>query len=321
MGLMLAGLPLSSQEARLLDVRKIWDAAPHNAFTDLLRHEGKWYCVFREGKTHVSPDGRIRVLSSRDGETWQSEARISHEHGDLRDPKITVAPGGRLQLTAALAMNAPGGKMHRTFTWFSSGKDGTNWGLATPIGDTNMWLWRVTWNEGTAYSCGYDTGGEKFVRLYSSRDGKDFNVLVPSLFNEGYPNESSILFQADGTALCLLRRDGTPVTGLLGSAKRPYTEWQWKDLEQKIGGPHMIQLPNQKLVGVVRLYDKKVRTSVVSINAEDGRLKELLALPSGGDCSYAGIVWHDDRLWTSYYSSHEGKTSIYLARVALPQTL
>ena len=24
----------------LVDVRKIWDQAPHNAFTDLVRHEG-----------------------------------------------------------------------------------------------------------------------------------------------------------------------------------------------------------------------------------------------------------------------------------------
>ena len=40
-----------------------------------------------------------------------------------------------------------------------------------------------------------------------------------------------------------------------------------------------------------------------------------LTLPSGGDTSYAGMVWHDDFLWMSYYSSHEGGTSIYLAKV------
>jgi hypothetical protein len=43
-----------------------------------------------------------------------------------------------------------------------------------------------------------------------------------------------------------------------------------------------------------------------------------LTLPSGGDCSYPGLVWHDGLLWTSYYSTHEGKTSIYLARIRLP---
>ena len=37
----------SAQEPEILDVRKIWDAAPHNAFTDLIRHRDRWWCVFR----------------------------------------------------------------------------------------------------------------------------------------------------------------------------------------------------------------------------------------------------------------------------------
>jgi len=41
---------------------------------------------------------------------------------------------------------------------------------------------------------------------------------------------------------------------------------------------------------------------------------ELLRLPSGGDTSYPGLVWHGGLLWVSYYSSHEGRASIYLAR-------
>ena len=41
----------------------------------------------------------------------------------------------------------------------------------------------------------------------------------------------------------------------------------------------------------------------------------VLTLPSGGDNSYPGMVWHDTLLWTSYYSSHEEKTSIYLAKI------
>ena len=52
--------------ARVLEVRKIWDRAPHNAFTDLIRFEERWFCVFREGKAHVSPDGALRVITSPD---------------------------------------------------------------------------------------------------------------------------------------------------------------------------------------------------------------------------------------------------------------
>ena len=47
----------------------------------------------------------------------------------------------------------------------------------------------------------------------------------------------------------------------------------------------------------------------------DGGYEPGLTLPSGGDTSYAGMVWHESVLWVSYYASHEGKTAIYLARL------
>jgi hypothetical protein len=42
-----------------------------------------------------------------------------------------------------------------------------------------------------------------------------------------------------------------------------------------------------------------------------------LVLPSGGDTSYAGMVWRENLLWLSYYSSHEDHASIYLAQLRL----
>jgi hypothetical protein len=77
-------------------------------------------------------------------------------------------------------------------------------------------------------------------------------------------------------------------------------------------------LPDDRLIAVVRLYDGGARTSVCQLDPDAGSLTELLRLPSGGDTSYAGLAWHEGRLWISYYSSHEGRTSIYLARVNLP---
>ena len=76
---------------------------------------------------------------------------------------------------------------------------------------------------------------------------------MPSLYTEGYPNESSLLFLEDDTCYCLLRRDGQPNSALLGTAKAPYTDWQWKDLGQRIGGPHIIRLPDGRIVAAVRL--------------------------------------------------------------------
>ena len=42
-----------------------------------------------------------------------------------------------------------------------------------------------------------------------------------------------------------------------------------------------------------------------------GDLTKLVTLPSGGDCSYPGMVIKDNILYVSYYSTHEGKTVIY----------
>jgi hypothetical protein len=303
-------------QATLVSVRKIWDRAPHNAFTDLIRDQDRWLCVFREGKGHVSPDGAIQILSSPDGEKWESAARLTSTNSDLRDPKITRTTDGRLMLTAAGALHSPAQGKHQSMVWFSN--NGRDWQGPRPVADLNQWLWRVTWHQGRAYGVGYDTAGEKFVRLYASDDGEKFTALVPTLIDEQYPNESALVFLPDDRALCLLRRDGNPGHGLLGVASPPYTRWEWKDLGRKIGGPAMIRLPDGRLLAGVRLYDGKVRTALISVDAEKGSVREMLSFPSSGDSSYPGLVWHQDQLWVSYYSSHEGRTSIYLARVKVP---
>jgi hypothetical protein len=297
---------------------KIWDQGPHNAFTDLVRFQDRWFCVFREGQGHVSPDGALRVITSVDGETWESAALITSDNSDLRDAKITVTPDGQLMLCGAEALHDKSQNTHQSLAWFSS--DGRNWSEKHAIGDPDFWLWRVTWHKGTAYGIGYGCGDDKSIRLYSSSDGKQFETLVERLHDVGYPNETSIVF-ADDTAYCLLRRDGRanePNTGLLGISQAPFTDWEWKDLGTQIGGPHMVRLPDGRFVAAVRLYDKQVRTSLCWVDPQAGKLTEFLALPSGGDTSYAGLVLHGDELWVSYYSSHEGKTNIYLSHLPVP---
>jgi hypothetical protein len=313
-------LQLSAQgnksELKLLSVEKIWDAAPHNAFTDLVWFNNQFFCVLREGAKHVSPDGALRVISSKDGENWESAALITSPDSDLRDAKITVTPNGKLMLSGAEALHDKSVHTHRSLVWFSD--EGINWSAKQEIGDPDFWLWRTTWHNGKAYNFGYACRDEKSLRLYSSNDGKSFEPLVKNLNIEGYPNETSIVFKGD-TAFCLLRCDGENKSGLLGISLPPYTKWNWKDLGVRIGGPQMLMLPDGRFLAAVRLYGGEgwspARTSLCEINPQTGKLTEALELPSGGDCSYAGMIWHDNMLWVSYYSSHEEKTAIYLAKV------
>lgn len=103
-----AGAPL---EVKLLDVKKIWDAAPHNAFTDLVRWNEQFYCAFREGRGHVSADGRIRVLSSQDAGSWTSTGLIELAGYDLRDAHLSVTPDNRLMLLGGASPREKDGQM------------------------------------------------------------------------------------------------------------------------------------------------------------------------------------------------------------------
>ncbi len=316
-----------AMQGRIVEHRRIWSGSKHNAFTDLCKYKGAWYCVFREGTKHVSPDGAMRVLKSENLLDWAPVAKLTSELGDLRDAKLTVTPDERLMISGAAALLPGAAARHQSLRWLS--EDGESWSEAAPIGEPNYWLWRTTWHKNTAYSVGYSTGsepegGKRHVRLYKSDDGTQFDVLAPRIFKGGYPNETSLLFDDNSMAHCLLRRDGEQATAQLGHARPPYTNWIWQDIGVRFGGPHVIRLPDGRVFAAGRMYTtttvdgrtiSDVRTSLCRLNMETGRLTEVVRLPSGGDTSYPGLVWHDDHLWISYYSSHEGKTSIYLAKV------
>ena len=66
-------------EPVLVGVHRIWDKAPHNGFTDLIRFKGRWYCTFREGEGHVSHDGVLKVIASDDGRHWESVATFTSQ--------------------------------------------------------------------------------------------------------------------------------------------------------------------------------------------------------------------------------------------------
>lgn len=303
----------------LVQSRRIWNKAPHNAFTDLLRYRDRWYCVFREGKAHVSPDGALRVITSQDGEQWESLALVESPKYDLRDAKLTVTPNDELMLNGA-GMIADADIRYYSRTWFSS-DTGRNWDDGRQIGDPGFWLWRAQWHQGMVYSFGYSTERDRTqrkLRLYRSTDGRQFETHVKQLTAPAGCGEDRILFLKDGSAVCLLRHETGDKMAQLGTSKPPYRDWNWRDLNLRIGGPNMIQLPDGRILAVTRLYNGGTRTSLSWLDTEKAKLTEALKLPSGGDTSYAGLVLHDGLLWISYYSSHEGQTSIYLATVRIP---
>jgi hypothetical protein len=333
------GRMLVAQEvkAEIVSVEKIWDAGHHNAFTDLVRWHDRFWITFREADAHVGGNGLIRVLVSDDGKKWEAAAGLTEEGVDLRDPKFSVTPDDRLMLVM-------GGSIYDGKTLLGRqprvafSKDGKEWTAPEKVLSPGEWLWRVTWHDGIAYGVSYNASLRKtteaqeaakksepvegreewMLRVYSGKDGVTYDGSVTFLGVPGHPNETTLRFLQDGKMVALVRREGGDKNGWIGvSEKLPYKRFTWNELDRRIGGPNFIQLPNGQMWAVCRDYVPSAKTKLFKMDEKS--LTEVLTLPSGGDTSYAGLLWHDDLLWVSYYSSHEGKTAIYLAKVKLGQ--
>jgi hypothetical protein len=303
-------------------VQKIWDKAPHCAFTDLVLWNEKFVCAFREGRGHVSTDGRIRVLMSQDGDSWSPQALLSLDGYDLRDAGLSIAPDGRLMLIGGAAPRKADNESAPTGSFVAFSDDGGTWTKPEIVTEPDRWLWRVTWHNGQAYGISYASVRPKdadlSTQLLVSDDGRKYEAFIPKLFDKGMPTEATLRFADNGTMYCLQRRDGeTPrASAFLGSSYAPYKNWQWRDLKLHVGGPNFIQLPSGDWIVAGRFFDTgPPKTKLAWLDVEKGEITPVLELPSGGDCSYPGLVYRDGILWMSYYSSHEGKANVYLARV------
>ena len=321
----------TASQKYLLAVDRIWDRAPHSAFTDLVEFKGQLYCTFREGTGHVpgkeGNNGVIRIIASDDGENWRSVTRIIEPGVDLRDPKITVTPDGRLMLLMG-GSYYEGERLVRTQTRVSfSNPAGSRFTAPRPVSiDTRIrtagdWLWRVTWEGRTGYGVLYQfeqpTSEEYKAHLVKTTDGIRYQ-LVTTLAIPGRPNEATLRFLPDGEMVAWVRRERGNQAGWIGFSRAPYREWSWKEQSARLGGPNLIVLPDGQLIGITRghLPDRRTNTYVARLG-RDGAIEPLVTLPSGGDTSYAGVVRRGNRLLISYYSSHEGRSAIYLATIQL----
>lgn len=308
-------------EPELVSVACIWNQAPYNAFTDLARFNDRWFCTFRIGEHHVyGEDGRIQIIASDDGAAWEGTAVLAEEGIDLRDPKLSVMPDGRLMMLAGGSVYE-GKKYITRQPRVAFSEDGVHWTPTQRILGDGEWLWRVTWHKGVGYGVTrhlsfVDGKKRTVVRLVKTTDGLHYDEITGWGELHNRPNETTVRFLEHDEMMALVRREEGDCHGYIGTSKPPYTAWTWFETQYRLGGPNFIQAPDGSLWAGTRSYGKQTRT----ILARMGRdfFEPALELPSGGDTSYPGMVWHDGLLWFSYYASHEGKASIYLAKIRLP---
>lgn len=307
---------------------RIWEDG-YASFPSIVRFQGKYYVSFREGYSHIfnkdgQADGKTRIICSADGNTWESVALFEKEGYDLRDPKLSVTPDGRLMVTMGGSVYVDK-KLISRYPQVSFSEDGKAFSELQQTlvdGDTEddqEWIWRVTWHEGTGYAVTY---GKHFA-LLKTKDGINFDIMREFPEIGGFPNEATVRFSPEGKMFILIRRDGDPDTAYWASSASPYTDWEFKELPMHVGGPELMVLDGGKTIIGGRYHFGGIPRTVLWTGNEDGDFSPTVILPSGEDNSYPGFILVGDELWTVYYSSHElrrpddgrPRAAIYLAKM------
>jgi len=320
-------------QVRVTNVRRVFHNGEHNAFTDLVRFGDKFYLTFRscpDGHM-VHPTASIIILSSTDAKQWEQVHRFSVDKRDTRDPHFLVFKDTLFVYTGTWYCGETSPKsedydLNQHLGYAAWSKDGVQW--HSPIlleGTFGHYIWRANAFDGKAYLCGrrkkdFAVGpkGEGSMvesAMLESDDGLIWRTCA--LFQEVDGDETAFRFEADGSILAIGRR-GRANAQLLRS-RRPYTQWERKELDRYIGGPLLARWAGRYVVGGRKtIGDTGPVTSLCWL--VNDRLHEFAELPSAGDNSYPGFVeTGPNHALVSWYSSHEkdatGKpiTAIYMA--------
>ncbi len=309
---LLALLPaiLSAEPAIIWDVSRIEDRDECRIeFPDLIRFRDQWFCAFREGFVHGNDDsGRARLIRSADGTNWETAALFEWAGGDIRDPRLSVTPGGSLMLNSCIYhVGKNTGKpesaaepdvRRQSVTWLS--RDGETWSgvHACPTG-VNTWRFDATWHGGMGYAVAYH-GTQASGALFRTRDGRSWRMLKDDFFPKSGGTEAALAFPKADLAVCLARQPSTKdgvVNAKLGVGRGPaWQDWEWKALQldwegvATFAGPKLLVLSDGRLVATGR------NMGLWFVDPETAQLTQI-APPLGN--SYPGLAEYDGKVWVT----------------------
>lgn len=326
--------------AKIEWVRRIYEDGWHNAFTDFRFFKGRYYICFRNGLSHVSPEGKAVVIASNDLVDWRRTGVPVNTTGDDRDPHMVATEDRLIMYVGSVTRPDPDDMVRVIRSHCAYSEDGVTWTEPRQVYRDGFWLWGVGRGIDRFYGLAY--GNEPGVwdqkptelHLLQSTDGLEWERV--SVVTR---NGSEATFRiTDAGAMRIAIRGGDENRFILASAEPPYTDWRLQDLGAVIPAPRLVVAGGREYVigrqhvrepdgpdqpGVPsgpggpggpggpevaapgRIVER--RTSIWRVE-EDG-VVHVIDLPSGGDTSYVGAVHHEDgALLLSYYSQHEVET-------------
>lgn len=321
----LATVTTAPKPVTVENIRRVFHNGEHNAFTDLIRWQGKFWLTFRscpDGHA-VSSTASIIVLSSTDAKTWTPAHRFSVPKRDTRDPhflvfkeKLFIYCGTWYAGDGLLPREKYDFNQHLGYAVWTA--EGATWSEPRHLeGTYGHYIWRAAAFGGKAYLCGRraHVAGRQSA-LLESDDG--FVWKFRSSFQETQGNETAFIIDPDGQITAIGRK--TADASDLVRSRPPYVQWTRQTIPEFIGGPLLVRWRDRLLVGGRRVTPAGPKTTLSWLI--DDHLVPFAELPSGGDNSYPGFVELDDgRGLVSWYSTHEKDadnkpiTAIYLAEL------
>jgi hypothetical protein len=301
--------------------------AAHSAFPGLVRFQGRWIAAWREGASHASADGVIRVATSRDFVTWTERATLSADLdpsiGGYRDVRGLVLAGDSVGLYT-VRYDTTASPSHQS--WVIRSPDGITWdetpGAGVAVGEPGFWMWSERRGpDGGKYSLPYQIpAGETRVRMYRSSDGLDWETWVETVDDLEGSTEWDLAWDGDGRLLAFGRVDGSTVSRWL-TADPPYDTLPTPiSTATAYQAPELAYLPDGRLILLARCVSGASRLSVGLVNQATGEVTRQLLLPATGDLGYIKAIRTGGYLYVIYYASHLlSKACIYVCRLRIPE--
>jgi hypothetical protein len=294
------------------EVRKVVADGKHNAFTAFIRWKDAYWLSFRKAESHGSRDGDLIVLRSTDAKNWTEALRLDVLPDD-RDPQFLATEKRLFLYDPALK----GGQLTSFVTYTDDGK---TWSKPQPVYKPTYIFWKPVAHNGTFYATAHvksRDGKQRNVDLIRSDDGLNWEK-VSRIRGGNWESETTIYFAADNKIAAFLRQKyGSPQSSILTSTA-PFDQWEETPTPQMHFSGHAAYKFDGVDYFMSRTFEQGRKHPGVMIYTLNGtELTPYCKLPAGGDCAYPAAVQVGDEMLVSYYSSHEGSTNIYLARVPL----
>ena len=319
--------------AEVLRITPLETSPLHDAFTDLCRWHGRYFCAFREAQTHnITPRGCVKLVTSINGVDWDASTVMTHPLGDMRDPKF-LRTQDTLYLLCGVYLPHP--QHHERFqglanyggdnllcTHVTYTHDGQSWAPMTPIMRPNYWAWSALELQNYGYvAASYHTGTSahgQTIALWSGRSPLSM-ILRETIYNgESVAHDGKqlryahylpcepVLYAIDeATVACCLRTETTMEIGVA----HKMLPWRWHTTPYTIHPGAVMRTPKGWILAGRSVADVKdgEKLTTSALFALHGHVVEpLLTLPSSGDTGYCGLAHgrQPNTALVSYYSQH-----------------